>query len=106
MNIKEFQDSLNNITFYDAVKLGDDGAAYMDMVKARSIWMCNLKRIRNVKLEDLDIKSLMALEMDDQVALSDVLAKKKVLRDMKNTYDLSDANTWQELLTMIPDYLL
>ena len=97
---------MGNITFYEAVKLDDDGEAFVDMDRARSIWMANLKRVRNIKLSDLDIKSLMALESNDQVALADVLAKKKVLRDMKNTYDLSTAQTWQELLTMWPDYLL
>lgn len=106
MNIQQFKDNLGNLTFYNAVLEDHNGNAYLDMPTARTIWMANLKRIRNAKLSKLDVLSLIALESNDQEALAQVIAKKTILREMKNTYDLSTATTWQELLTMWPDYLL
>lgn len=105
MNIKEFQDSLNNTTFYDAVKLDANGDAYLDMNDARSIWMNNLRRLRGMKLAKLDVESLRALETKDDIALAAVLAKKQELRDMPKTYDLSQCDDWKKLLTMFPDYI-
>ncbi len=106
MNIQEFQYNMGNMTFYDAVLLDGNGDAYMDMPTARLIWMDNLRRLRNIKLKPLDIDSLRALEDADSVALSAIVAQKQVLRDMPETYDLSIAETWQELLAMWPACLL
>lgn len=106
MNVEEFRNGMGNMAFHAAVLLDNNGNAYLDMPTARTIWMANLKRIRNIKFAKLDVESLMALESNNQEALAEVIAKKTVLREMKNTYDLSTATTWQELLTMWPDYLL
>lgn len=106
MNIQEFKDSIKNCTFHDAIKLDGNGDAYIDMVDARTMWMNNLRRHRSRKLALLDIDSLRALENKDDVALAAVLAKKQELRDMPQTYDLSQCEDWKVLLTMFPPYVL
>ena len=35
MNINEFKKEMGNITFYDAVKLSENGEPFVDMEKAR-----------------------------------------------------------------------
>lgn len=105
MNIQDFKESLNNATFYDAIRLDNNGDAYIDMDIARIMWMDNLRRIRNIKIKPLDIESLRAIENNDFEGMQAVIAKKKILRDMPETYDLSQVQTWQELLTMWPDCL-
>ncbi len=106
MNIEEYKNYIKNITFYGAIKLDIDGEAYMDMAAARIIWMDNLRTLRNIKLKELDIPSLRALEDNDHSALADVKSKKNILRNMPQSYDLSLADTWQDLLNMWPEYLL
>ena len=106
MNINEFKKEMGNITFYDAVKLSENGEPFVDMEKAREIWMANLRRVRNIVLADFDAKSLRALENSDSAALKKIIDKKDVLRSMPENYDLSKATTWQELLNFWPEYLL
>lgn len=96
---------MENSTFHSCVKLDANGDAYFDVIEARSLWMNNLRRLRNMKLAKLDVESIRALETKDDVALSAVLAKKKELRDMPVNYDLSQCNDWKVLLTMFPNYI-
>lgn len=106
MNIQKFLDEMENGTFKDCIKLNESGDAYLDMNDARVFWMNNLRRLRAIKLEKLDVESLRALESKDDVALAAVLTKKQELRDMPKTYDLSQCNDWKVLLTMFPAYVL
>ncbi len=106
MNITDFINTLNNITFIDAIKLDDHGDAYIDMPTARLIWMDHLRHVRASKFVTLDKDSLRSIENADENALTIVKYQKQVLRDLPQTYDLSVANTWQELLAMWPSVLL
>lgn len=106
MNIEDYKLSLNNVTFYDAIVLDAQGAAYIDMDLAKIIWMDILRKHREIKFKYLDILSLRALESNDNTALDDVIAKKNILRDMPKNYDLSSAQFPEDLLIMFPDYLL
>lgn len=83
----------------------DDIKIKVNMPKAREIHMNHLRRIRAEILPKLDVDYLEADELNDSLTKKEIAAKKKALRDMPQTYDLTTAKTPEELKAMIPDYL-
>jgi hypothetical protein len=91
-------------TYRDAWEIGANVVS-VDMPKARVIHMSRLRVKRNERLKQLDTDYLKADEDNDGQQKTAIKAKKQQLRDMPQTYDLSTANTPEELKLMIPDYL-
>ncbi len=68
----------------------------IDMEKARKIHMDNIREVRNMKLQSLDVKTMMGI---------DVQAEKQILRDIPQKFDLSKAKSPNELKSMWPEEL-
>ena len=68
----------------------------VDMEKAKSIHMGVIRKARDAALKLLDIETLKG---------NDVQAQKQVLRDIPQTFDLSTANTPEELKALWPNNL-
>jgi len=69
----------------------------IDIDKAREIHMDKIRKLRDKKLKALDIQTLMGV---------DVQAEKQVLRDIPQNFDLTIAETPEELKALIPNELL
>ena len=76
----------------------------VSLPKARTIHMDRLRVLRNKQLQELDVSSIRAIELDDAGALRGIKATKKLLRDMPDTETLSEL-TVEELETYKPVYL-
>lgn len=84
-------------TFRDAwVDGGDQAGIVVDMPKAREIHMARIRHTRNVKLKELDIETMKG---------RDVQSEKQVLRDLPQTFDLSVAQTPEQLKELWPEVL-
>jgi len=81
-----------------------NGGIHTDMDCARGIHLDCLRKVRNEKLEELDVTFQRALESKDVAAQDSIAAKKQALRDMPNSVDLS-ALSEQELKNYLPDIL-
>lgn len=68
----------------------------VDMEKARDIHMNNIRLLRDKKFKELDVETMKG---------NNVQAQKQVLRDIPQTFDLSNANTPEELKILIPTEL-
>jgi hypothetical protein len=68
----------------------------VDMPKARDIKMVEIRKLRNEKLEELDIETLKG---------NNVQAEKQVLRDLPDNIDLEQFTTPDELKEYIPPEL-
>lgn len=91
-------------TFRDAW-VDDDVKINVNMPKAREIHMNHLRQKRAKLMPELDVAYLEADEINDTLTKKAIATRKKALRDMPQTYDLSTAQTPEELKAMIPDYL-
>lgn len=83
-------------TFRDAwVHGGDRPTVHMD--KARAIHMSRIRIMRDGELKRLDVEQLKG---------NDVAAQKQKLRDLPQTFDLSKAQSADELKALWPEGLL
>jgi hypothetical protein len=78
------------------------GKPEVDMPRARDIHMNKIRVVRNEELAKEDINFQRAIEADDASAKTSVATKKQALRDLPATFDLSGANTDDELDTLWP----
>jgi hypothetical protein len=83
----------------------NDTQVVEDMDKARLIHMNRIREVRNSELAKEDINFQKAIETDDPSAKTAVVTKKQILRDIPQTFDLSGANTGDELDAMWPSEL-
>lgn len=83
----------------------DSDGIKVNMTKARQIHMNRLRDKRKPKLEALDKEQLRGLEDNDAVKLDEIKAKKKSLRDITQTFDLTRFATPEALKEAIPDEL-
>lgn len=79
--------------FRDAWVQDSAGKPIVDMPKARIIHMDRIRLVRDVVLTELDIVSIMALESRDIIQQDEIAARKQVLRDIPQTFDLSTFTT-------------
>jgi len=80
----------------------------IDMDRVRKRKMAMIRVLRNIALEDLDLKSLHALENEDYEQLNQIKAFKQELRDLPANFDISSFSL-EELETVEPpqlDYLI
>jgi len=72
------------------------GGVEVDMAKARSIHMNQIRKARDVELEKSDVPFMRALEAGDAEAQSRIAGEKQTLRDIPQTFDLT-ARTPEQL---------
>lgn len=94
-DVKEISDSdlPDDRYFRDAWEPGDTSKIKINMVKARFIHMDRIRSARDGALKSLDVDTLMG---------ADVQAEKQVLRDIPQTFDLTKAETPEELKALWP----
>jgi len=80
------------------------GELAVNMAKARSIVMAQIRRVRNLELAALDVPFVQALESGDTEAQIAIGAKKQALRDIPQTFHLT-ARTPSQLKNLWPDEL-
>ena len=90
--------------FRNAWKWSDDEIT-VDMSKARDIHMAAIRSVRDQRLKDLDIAMLRAIEAQDVEAQTSVADEKQTLRDIPQTFDLSQARTAASLKGLWPSHL-
>lgn len=78
----------------------------VDMPKARDIHKKHLRRMRQPKLEALDIEFLKALEEKDDTKMAEIAAKKQALRDVTKDPGISSKRNPDTLKAYIPSILL
>ena len=94
-------DTLPDKTYRDAWRFNASNIE-TDMATARDIHMDRIRAERNEELVKSD-NELRVAEDDDQVAeVAKVRAKRKMLRDIPQTFDLTKAKTPEELNAMWP----
>lgn len=77
----------------------------VDIDKAKEIHVGRLRKIRDKKLEKLDLELMRALEDDDKVKLKEIKAKKQALRDMPANLNLKNINNPDDLKLVKPKIL-
>tara|TARA_R110000850_G_scaffold32083_4_gene87912 strand:- start:1242 stop:1700 length:459 start_codon:yes stop_codon:yes gene_type:complete len=92
--------------FRNAWRLGEplSQSIETDMPAAREIHMDALRKLRNKKLEELDIPYTIAFERRNSGEQETIGIKKQALRDMPASVDLSSLSE-QELKNYMPDIL-
>ena len=88
----------------NAWKINDNGEIYFDRDKAIEIKKEQFRFLRKPLLEKLDVEYMKALEENDTSSSSNIVAKKKILRDITKI-DMSSQNTPEKLHYYIPDEL-
>lgn len=91
--------------FYGALVLDKDNKFAYDMVKARNIWRDILRRLREPKLQELDLQYQIADEEGDLEAKAAVIAKKKILRDCTTDPAIDAAQSLNDLRRTLPELL-
>lgn len=77
----------------------------VDMAKARAVHMDRIREVRDKKLTALDVETIRALGKDNTARRDEVEAEKDTLRDLPQTFDLTIANTPEELNKLWPSEL-
>ena len=91
-------------TFRNALRLVGSAFDY-DMPKARTIWLGRIRHVRDVELAKLDVETVKALGVGDNVRRDTVEAQKQVLRGIPQNFDLSVYQTTAELKAAWPPEL-
>lgn len=86
-------------TFRDA--WGKEGAGIkVNIPKARSIHLDNIRMFRNMKLDETDKELILAIEKEE--SLGELKIKRQSLRDIPQNIDLESASTPEELKAIWP----
>lgn len=91
--------------FYGALAVDSDNKLAYDMVKARDIWRGILRRLREPKLQELDLAYQRADESGDSVLKAEIVAKKNILRDCTNDPAIEAATSLNDLRRTLPELL-
>ncbi len=87
--------------FRDAWKRGVAGVD-VDMPKARVIHMDRIRVARDKQLNELDKQTLKAVGQGDAAEQARIEAEKQRLRDLPQTFDLTNASTPEALAALWP----
>lgn len=91
--------------FYNALVLDEDDNFAYDMVKARLVWKDILRRVREPKLQELDLQYQRADEDGDTELKAEIVAKKIILRDCTDNPDIDLAISLNDLRRTLPELL-
>lgn len=95
---------VDDVQFFGALTT-NDGKIVTDMDRAREIWRAAIREARAPKLAALDVAWQRADEDDDAEMKKQVVAAKKVLRDLPADPAISKASTITALRKFWPDVL-
>lgn len=103
--LKDYSELENRRYVKPAWKLNNQtGEIYFDYDSGKEIKKKQFRYLRKPLLEQLDVEYMKALEESDVSSISNIVAKKKVLRDITKI-DMSSQNTPEKLHYYIPDEL-
>ncbi len=91
--------------FYKALVLDEDDNFAYDMAKARDVWKDILRRLREPKLQELDLQYQLADEDGDAELKAEIVAKKKILRDCTADPAIAAATSLNDLRRTLPELL-
>lgn len=77
----------------------------VDLPAARQIHMDRIRQVRDAELAKLDVAFMRAVERGDRQEQSAIAADKQRLRDLPQTFDLTVAQTPDDLAALWPDGL-
>ena len=86
----------NGSSYFRDAWVDVDGKIQVDRQKAEEVQMNYIRAARDKKLAELDIKTMQGI---------DVQAEKQILRDIPQTFNLSDAVSLEDLKNKYPDIL-
>lgn len=78
----------------------------INMQKAREIHRENLRRIRNIKLQQLDVEFMRAIESGDNAKVQEISSKKQLLRDAPAYEAIDSALDIEQLIAAVPPILM
>jgi hypothetical protein len=81
------------------------GRVDVNMEKARGIWMDKIREARNAELAKLDLAYIQADEGGSAQEKLAIAKQKTALRNIPETFDLSSAQTPEQLKTLWPEGL-
>ena len=76
-----------------------------DMVKARNIWRDILRRLREPKLQELDLAYQRADESGNTALKAEIVTNKNILRDCTANPDIEAATSLNDLRRTLPELL-
>lgn len=85
--------------------MGSENQIDFDMDKCRAIHMDRIRFMRNIKLSKLDIELMKAQELDRTSDADNIRTEKQRLRNIPQTFDLSEASTTEQLKELWPNDL-
>lgn len=89
-------------TFREAWTHIGAGKCAVDMSKARSLQMDRIRASRDAELAKLDGPAIRALEQGDADAMAEIARQKQRLRDIPQTFNLTQAETPEALAAIWP----
>jgi hypothetical protein len=78
----------------------------INMDEAKNIHREKLRELRKPILESLDLEYIRASELGDDTKKSDIVMRKKLLRDIPEATEILNAQTPEELIAFMPDILM
>jgi len=96
--------TVENDYFFEAWEW-DGAAVTVNMTKARTIHIEQIRAARNKDLAALDVPFMRAVETDNASDQATIATNKQSLRDIPATFDLSSAGTPDELKALWPSGL-
>jgi hypothetical protein len=96
---------VNYDMFFAAYELDADLNLFHNMVKAREIWKNHIRLNRTGFLEKLDVDYQRALELNDTVAMTEIINKKQILRDATDDPRIEAAINITELKEAYPELM-
>ena len=91
--------------FYGALVVDEDNMLAYDMVKARNIWRDILRRLREPKLQELDLAYQRADESGNTALKAEIVTNKNILRDCTANPDIEAATSLNDLRRTLPELL-
>ena len=105
VNLTDIPDAQDGRREYRNALVLSGTAVVTDMAKARAIHLDRIRKVRDKKLQELDVQSIRAIEDKDVPTENRIKAEKQVLRDLPATFDLTPATNTDELRGLWPTEL-
>lgn len=86
---------------FDRNELGEPCGVKVHLDKAREIYRNQLREDRKKEFEKLDVMYMRALERQDTTTISEIVAKKQVLRDLTTDPRIDNVKTSKELRELV-----
>jgi hypothetical protein len=95
--------TLASCEFFDAFRWKD--GIVVNMARARLIHMDAIRAVRNAQLAALDIPFMRAIETGDTSSQAVIATQKQTMRDIPQTFDLTNVRTPTDLKSLWPNEL-